>query len=203
MSKGIRKNNSPLNKGFTLIELLVVIAIIGVLSSIALTYLNEARIKARDAERIVYLKSLSTALNAYYFDHEKYPGNIGGSGTWGYKYKLPGQSCSGGTPSNTFNYENSASDPGLFLPDLYPDYLPVEAWEDPLDIPGTNLNETYQNCRYIVPHAENVADNVQHFLIHCDLEKTPSVERGDGGTNDTLFEFIGGGDWIKICGNYD
>lgn len=37
------------NKGFTLIELLVVIAIIGILSSVAMTSLNGARIKAKTA----------------------------------------------------------------------------------------------------------------------------------------------------------
>lgn len=52
-------------KGFTLIELLVVIAIIGILSTIVLASLNQARQKSRDARRIADLKQLSNALALY------------------------------------------------------------------------------------------------------------------------------------------
>lgn len=59
------KNNK---KGFTLIELLVVIAIIGLLSTLAVVALNNARQKARDARRLSDVKQIQTALELYYND---------------------------------------------------------------------------------------------------------------------------------------
>jgi len=52
-------------KGFTLIELLVVIAIIGLLSTLAVVSLNNARGKARDAKRISDVKAIQTAIELY------------------------------------------------------------------------------------------------------------------------------------------
>lgn len=54
------------NKGFTLIELLVVIAIIGVLASIVLASLNNARRKSRDARRVTDIKQIQLALELYF-----------------------------------------------------------------------------------------------------------------------------------------
>lgn len=62
-----------LKKGFTLIELLVVISIIGVLSSIAVVSLNDARLKSRDALRKGDMAQMRTAINLYYDDNIKYP----------------------------------------------------------------------------------------------------------------------------------
>lgn len=60
-------------KGFTLIELLVVIAIIGLLSTLAVVSLNNARSKSRDAKRISDIKQMQTALELYYNDAGGYP----------------------------------------------------------------------------------------------------------------------------------
>jgi type II secretion system protein G len=59
--------------GFTLIELLVVISIISLLSSVVLASLNDARGKARDAQRIQQLKQVQAALELYYSENGEYP----------------------------------------------------------------------------------------------------------------------------------
>ncbi|MBU2051903.1 type II secretion system GspH family protein [Patescibacteria group bacterium] len=61
------------NKGFTLIELIVVISIIGVLASLIINNLNEARSRSRDAKRKQELSGLKTALRLYYNDYQTYP----------------------------------------------------------------------------------------------------------------------------------
>jgi len=61
------------NKGFTLIELLVVISIIGLLSSIVLTSLNEARVKARDSARTQTIAEYKKAILLAYDENGEYP----------------------------------------------------------------------------------------------------------------------------------
>lgn len=60
-------------KGFTLIELLVVIAIIGLLATLSVVALNNARLKSRDAKRVSDIKQIQTALELYYVDASSYP----------------------------------------------------------------------------------------------------------------------------------
>ncbi|MBU4479912.1 type II secretion system GspH family protein [Patescibacteria group bacterium] len=66
-------------RGFTLIELLVVIAIIGLLSSIVLTSLGKARLKARDVRRKADLDQIALAMQYYYDDNGFYPKESAGA----------------------------------------------------------------------------------------------------------------------------
>ncbi len=66
-------NGAKKQAGFTLIELLVVISIIGLLSTLAIVALNNARMKSRDAKRIGDIQQIQTALELYYNDENGYP----------------------------------------------------------------------------------------------------------------------------------
>lgn len=59
--------------GFTLIELIVVIAIFGILSSIVLSLLTDARLDARDKRRVADVQQLQKALELYHVDHSTFP----------------------------------------------------------------------------------------------------------------------------------
>lgn len=72
------KNNK---KGFTLIELLVVIAIIGLLATLAVVALGNARQKSRDAKRVSDIKQIQTALELRYVETDDYPASETSPGT--------------------------------------------------------------------------------------------------------------------------
>ena len=105
-------------KGFTLIELLVVVAIIGLLSTLSIVALNNARARSRDARRVADVKQIQTALELYYNDNNSYPATIGTSivnpsaSSTIYMAQVPTAplpadgSC---TTNNTYTYAGSAS----------------------------------------------------------------------------------------------
>jgi len=82
--------------GFTLIELLVVISIIGLLSSVVLSSLNSARMKARDANRLSDMRQIRLALEMYYNDNGSYPGNTDTGDCSGWDVGFNGGQGSGG-----------------------------------------------------------------------------------------------------------
>jgi len=106
-------------KGFTLIELLVVVAIIGLLATLSIVALNNARARARDAKRVADIKQVQTALELYYNDLGTYPatvvsnsaisGTFNGTTTY-YMNSVPTAplpadgACTNATSSNTYTY---------------------------------------------------------------------------------------------------
>jgi len=96
-------------RGFTLIELLVVIAIIGLLSTMAVVALNNARQKARDAKRVSDIKQVQTALELYYNDANGYPTTVAPGGA----IALTGTTYMGAVPSNPGPQEDGANCTGF------------------------------------------------------------------------------------------
>ncbi len=80
-------------KGFTLVELLVVIAIIGLLSTLAVVSLNNARLKSRDAKRVSDIKQIQTAMELFFNDCGRYPSALATTANDG---------CPSGTTFGTF-----------------------------------------------------------------------------------------------------
>ncbi|MDI6782643.1 MAG: prepilin-type N-terminal cleavage/methylation domain-containing protein [bacterium] len=74
---------SKKNYGFTLIELLIVVAIIAILAAIAIPNFLAAQTRAKVTRSKGEMKSLATALEAYYVDNTTYPDDlIMHSGGW-------------------------------------------------------------------------------------------------------------------------
>ena len=111
--------------GFTLIELLVVIAIIGILSTLSIIALSNARAKSRDAKRVADIKQISTALDLYYADYGYYPtiitpGNplVSSDGTKTYIDKIPNNPSprnDSGCGDNNYTYSSTSDNTNYTL----------------------------------------------------------------------------------------
>lgn len=60
-------------KGFTLVELLIVIAIIGLLASVVMVSLDNAKQRSRDATRVQDIRGVISALELYFNKNNGYP----------------------------------------------------------------------------------------------------------------------------------
>lgn len=72
-------------RGFTVLEILIVIAVFGLLATLAVLSLNNARARVRDAQRLSDVSTLRNVLSQYWLDKATYPVsggvNLGQPGT--------------------------------------------------------------------------------------------------------------------------
>ncbi len=67
-------------RGVTLVELAVVISVVSLLSTLAIGFVTQARVSARDTIRIQDLQAVQRALSFYYDDHNQYPQTLANPG---------------------------------------------------------------------------------------------------------------------------
>lgn len=158
--------------GFTLIELLVVISIIGLLASVVLVALNNARMKSRDTRRLADMTQIQKALEIYYNKYNGYPD----VNNYGESELIP---SSGGTsPSNcggwdTSEYDNNNSG-NTFIDPLVAESIMSRVPRDPRgtsgwvsgsgDCDGEN-ERNYRYYRYSSGCADRCGSNDKAFYV--------------------------------------
>ena len=161
-------------RGFSLIELLVVISIIGVLATIVVSSLSEARGRARDAARLRDIRTIQTAMELYYLDNGAYPSTF---------------NLGGGTPDNEPNdsWANSAYESWENLETL----MGIDLQEDPVNNvtgswAGGNTDTFQYNIFSSIPGCGGYGTS---YIIVAQLEsrnptdiENPGVARCDTGT---------------------
>lgn len=159
------------NFGFTLIELLVVISIIGLLSTVALTSLNSARTKTRDAERKAEIEQIKTALELYYADNGQYPlSGVGGVSS----------PNSGWNNSNHVNWDSLQSSLSAYLPILPEDPInTATGWAGTANVYTYNYFSSGYGC------------SQQWYMIVYRLETGGVTSPGIRVCNGTNFNYAG------------
>ena len=181
--------NSDFKKsGFTLIELLVVIAIIGLLSTLAMVALSNARIKARDARRLADIEQLQKALDLYYDKNGAFPI----SGSCGASVPNTGWCNSIQSLSSGHWVRNGATNLGEFMA------------LDPLDPKaGTSAVWTPVGGGTYYYYANGYGGPGQWYMIVFGLENTShplQTQDGVRAPNGTWFHYGNGGNGIITIG---
>lgn len=160
-------------RGFTLIELLVVISIISLLSSVVLSSLNNARMKARDTKRLSEIRQFITALDLYYQANGSYPSSDnGGCGGWD-------------TPGN-----------GTFITPLVSGGYMARHLADPVPSKDGSCSN-YQYYRYTAgDYACDAARGGYYVLMITDLESTGNPSPVSPGWSCPSRNWQGEADWV-------
>ncbi len=162
--------DSKTNKGFTLIELLIVIAIIGVLSSIVMASMNNARTASRDAKRKADLRNLAVGLELYYSKYGIYPcgDSVGPNRMVDSSGSAP--FLDGEKPASPLS-ECSNPERGLYTEGI----ISSDWLKDP-------LNQNFYHYSY------EVSLDRAEYLLYARLERGANAAANDGGICTNLYE---------------
>ncbi len=148
------------NRGFTLIELLVVISIIGLLSSVVIASLNNARSKGKDSKRMSDVVQLQRALEIYYDTYETYP-------------------VSSWVSSGQSTWNTSANPLYALVTNNILSSLPVDPKNDftgASNVPANQYAYTYFSTNY----PTTPSGSGKWYMISFNLENAQKIEQSDG-----------------------
>lgn len=143
-----------MRKSFTLIELIVVIGIIAILSGLGASAYNGFQQSARDTRRKNDLKTITSALNAYYANNGRFP--------------PPSSACTSGC---CHVKSTAGSD---WIAALVPDYI-EELPVDPINKP-TSDNQPWLNSNYGYTYG-NLSTDGQTYDLTTRLENAQDPDR--------------------------
>lgn len=163
-------------RGFTLIELLMVVAIIGILSSVVISSMRDARLKAADAEVRQQAIQLRTLMELERSNTGSYAGIK--SGNNGPTFKNAGDRCTAGFTSSQYSAKGTeicaelvsaaTSAGGCTTGCVY------------FGNTSPNSNERYTITAYLPYESSKVAPNVRYLCIGSSGNQSISVG-GTGG----------------------
>lgn len=148
--------------GFTLIELLVIISIIGLLSSVTIVKLDDAKSMARDARRLADLNTIKKALEMYRVENGVYPSTGGVTNSY--------WACSpNGLPTNS-----------VWIPNLAPNYissLPRDPRNPTNCVEDYNYKADENNYKLIAKGPEDCASVELKFPSLMDPKRPCNVQQ--------------------------
>lgn len=162
------------NQGFTLVELLIAIAIIGILASVVLINLSDARHSAFEARAQAEMRSFASAMQRYFINHGVYPPDEDRNVPSGLEAYLTGDGWSEGPwPNSVYDWDNWEIDGEQviqlsirFCPQggpLSDCVFPVAGWADNFDI-----NSAYFYC-FEGPCRSHISENRNYpgYCMNC------------------------------------
>src|SRR3989344_4600829 len=133
------KHTNMKRRGFTLIELLVVVSIIGLLSTVVLAAMQDARAKTRDTQRIRNFQEIQKALVLYYAANNKYPVPTGNACSGAGSGSNPSKHCT------SYNDWSNTSGTGTTLASELAPYLSLMPTDPTQTLTGNNYPHIYNS----------------------------------------------------------